>query len=71
MATVYGVKRKPLGKITPHISGNIAAQIGSKRSGLFTNEDLAVAAILDLAAPALTVDAFLEWYEAIVTEEEQ
>jgi hypothetical protein len=69
MATVYGTKRKPIGKVMPHISGSIAAQIGNRRLGLFTSEDLAVMAILDCAAPALTIDAYCEWLEELLAEE--
>lgn len=69
MATVYGVKRTPVGKLAPHPSGAIAAQIGQKRIGLFVTESLAVMSILDLAAPALEVDGYLEWFDALVEEE--
>ena len=70
IATVYGTKRKPIGKVTPHRSGSIAAfDEKRRRLGLFTSADLAIAAILDLAAPALTIEGYLEWFEALVEEE--
>jgi hypothetical protein len=68
MATVYGIKRKPVGKVTPHPSGAIAAQIGQKRIGLFTDESLAVMAILDLAKRPLTVEGYLALVEEPVAD---
>jgi HAMP domain-containing protein len=70
MAVVFS-RQRPIGKLAPHPSGAIAAQIGNRRLGLFTSAGLAIAAILDLAAPPLTGDAWLAWFEAIVTEEER
>jgi len=68
MAVVFS-RQRPIGKVTPHISGAISAQIGNRRLGLFTSADLAIAAILDLAAPALTIDAWLAWIIALLGEE--
>jgi hypothetical protein len=69
MATVFGVKRTPVGKLAPHPSGAIAAQIGSRRIGLFTNADLAIAAILDLTKRPIEVDGLLVWLEELLAEE--
>jgi len=68
MAVVFS-RQRPIGKIWPNKAGAIAAQIGNRRLGLFTSADLAIAAILDLAAPALTIEGYLEWFEALVEEE--
>lgn len=68
MAVVFNTKRRPIGKVTPHISGSIAAFDGKRhRLGLFVSESMAVMAILDLAKPP--ADALLDWCEELLVEE--
>jgi len=70
MAVVFNTKRRPIGKVTPHISGAIAAFDGRRhRLGLFVNESMAVVAILDCADKPLEVEGYLGWLEALVAEE--
>lgn len=70
MAVVFNTKRRPIGKVTPHISGAIAAFDGKRhRLGLFVNESMAVMAILDFAKPPIGADAWLAWVEELLGEE--
>ena len=70
IATVYGTKRKPIGKVTPHRSGSIAAfDEKRRRLGLFTSADLAIAAILDLAKRPIELEARLAWVEELLVKE--
>ena len=70
MAAVYGIKRKPIGKVVPHISGsNAAFDGGRRRLGLFVSESMAIAAIMNCADKPLEVDGYLVWVEAMIAEE--
>ena len=61
IATVYGTKRKPIGKVTPHRSGSIAAfDEKRRRLGLFTSADLAI---------AIELEARLAWVEELLVKE--
>jgi len=71
MAIVYGTKRRPIGKIWPHQSGSIAAATNGRRLpvGLYVTERMAVLALMDCANRPLTIDAYLEWCEALLADE--
>jgi len=71
MAIVYGIKRRPIGKIWAHPSGSIAAATDGRRNpiGLFTSMSLAIQALMDLADKPLQAEGFIALVEALLIED--
>jgi hypothetical protein len=69
VAALFNTSRRQIGSIRPSKSGAVAAFTGKRRLGLFVNESMAVAAIMDLADKPLEETPWCEWVEALLVEE--